>query len=165
MAFFGEFDIDKYINNVIICIIRCGCLFIASYRFGLWVISLANLLLDLKFTLFFRPFHFFGVYYAIILGVAKNVFSFLLILFLIVLSFSHALFIILKPTGIYSLDVPSFGTADPNNPWNLVDQYYTFTDNEYNQNTFISKKPDNKVNMFINFHSSLLAMYNFLTGE
>ncbi|CAJ0831564.1 10923_t:CDS:2 [Entrophospora sp. SA101] len=130
-----------------------------------WMISLTNLLLDLRFMLFFRAFEYFGVYYAIILGVAEKVFSFLLILFLIVLSFSHALFVLLKPAEEYSLDQPIFNN-DQNNPWNLVDQYYIlFSDNTLDSTSYFVKKPDDKVNMFTRFHTSILAMYNFLTGD
>ncbi|CAJ0907896.1 10042_t:CDS:2 [Entrophospora sp. SA101] len=130
----------------------------------IWMISLANLLLDLRFMLLFRAFRYFGVYYAIILGVAQSVFSFLLILFLIILSFSHALHIALRPTGEYGLDAPAIND-DPNNPWNLVDSYAIFTNNIYDPTSYFVKKPDDTVNMFANFPTSMLAMYNFLTGD
>jgi len=132
------------------------------------LISLSNLLLDLKFMLFLRAFRYFGRYFAIILGVARKVFSFLMILFLIVLSFSHAFYILLKPLQEnYTLDNPDFRDDDPNSPWNLTSKYFTyFTNNSsYNQDSIIVQQPDGNTNMFVHFHSSMLAMYNFLAGN
>ena len=132
------------------------------------LISLSNLLLDLKFMLFLRAFTYFGRYFAIILGVARKVFSFLMILFLIVLSFSHAFYILLKPLQEdYTLDNPDFRENDPNSPWNLASKYFTYftSDKSYNQNSIIVQQPDSNTNMFAHFHSSMLAMYNFLAGN
>ncbi|CAJ0857409.1 11092_t:CDS:2 [Entrophospora sp. SA101] len=118
--------------------------------------------------LFLRAFAYFGRYFAIILGVARNVFSFLMILFIIILSFSHAFYILLKPIQEdYKFDIPDFIDNDPNNPWNLASKYFTYfkSDKSYNQNSIIVQQPDSNTNMFAHFHSSMLAMYNFLAGN
>ncbi|CAJ0829342.1 393_t:CDS:2, partial [Entrophospora sp. SA101] len=94
------------------------------------LISLSNLLLDLKFMLFLRAFTYFGRYFAIILGVAKN--------------------------EDYTLDNPDFKDNDPNNPWNLASKYFTYftSDNSYNQNSIIVQQPDSNTNMFAYFGDS-----------
>ncbi|CAJ0907888.1 10040_t:CDS:10 [Entrophospora sp. SA101] len=158
-----DFTDIKRKKSLIVCIAIAHWLYYDTPP-AIWMISLTNLLLDLRFMLLFRAFRSFGVYYAIIIGVAQCVFSFLLILFLIVLSFSHALHILLRPTEQYDLDAPTIND-DPNNPWNLVDNYTIFTDNIYNTTTYFVKKPDDSVNMFAYFPTSMLAMYNFLTGD
>ncbi|CAJ0858464.1 6851_t:CDS:2 [Entrophospora sp. SA101] len=101
-----------------------------------WLISLSNLLLDLKFMLFLRVFHYFGVYFAII------------------------------PRQDFTVDQPTIND-DPNNPWNLVNKYYTYfaNNNSYSQDSYFVQQPDNTTNMFTRFPSSLLAMYNFLAGD
>ncbi|CAJ0908416.1 2177_t:CDS:2 [Entrophospora sp. SA101] len=129
-----------------------------------WLISLTNLSLDLKFMFFLRVFKYFGKYFAIILGVAKKVFSFLLIIFIVILSFSHSLYVLLRPTQTYTFDQYT-NNDDPNNPWNLVDQYITVSDNNTDNPYTIMKEPDKDTNMFIDYSSSMLAMYNFLAGD
>jgi len=126
----------------------------------------SNLLLDLKFILFLRVFEQFGAYFTIILGVAKKVFSFLVILFAIIISFSHAFYTLLKPSQISTVDNPTIN-GDPNNPWNLVNKYYTYfrNNNSYSLDSYTVQKPDGSTNMFTFFSSSLLAIYNFLAGK
>ncbi|CAJ0837566.1 6943_t:CDS:2 [Entrophospora sp. SA101] len=130
------------------------------------LISGSNLLLDLKSMLFLRVFRHFGAYFAIIIGVAKKVFWFLIIIFIIILSFSHAFYLLLKPSQDVTTDIP-FLNDDPNNPWNLVNKYYTLLSNNsgYDQNSYLVQEPDGNTNMFTKFPSSILAMYNFLTGN
>ncbi|CAJ0850367.1 13740_t:CDS:2 [Entrophospora sp. SA101] len=82
------------------------------------LISASNLLLDLRLMLFLRVFKNFGAYFAIIIGVAKKVFWFLIIIMIIILSFSHAFYLLLKPNQDVALDYPDFND-DSNNPWNL----------------------------------------------
>src|SRR5439155_13054819 len=89
------------------------------------LISASNLLVWLRLILFFRFYRHLGVYFAIILGVAKKVFPFLVIVFSIILSFSYAFYILLKPEQDFTMDVPTFNN-DSNNPWNLTNKYYTF---------------------------------------
>src|SRR5688572_24013412 len=55
------------------------------------LLSFSCLFLDLKFLLFFRAFQSFGVYFAIMISVAKQIFSFLVVLLIIITSFAHAL--------------------------------------------------------------------------
>ena len=131
------------------------------------LISASNLLLDIKFLLFLRAFKYFGVYFAIILGVARKVFSFLMILFTIILSFAHAFYILLKPTSKeYTLDQPNLDKNDQNNPWNLAPKYYTYFagNNSINYDSFLLQLPDSNTNIFAKFDYSMLAMYKFLTG-
>lgn len=130
------------------------------------LVSFANLLLDLKFMLFIRIFRIFGKCFVVILGVARKVFSFLMILLLIILSFAHAFHLLLKPSQIFALDTLTIND-DPNNPWNLVNKYVTyFTNNDsYNQDSIVIQQPDGNTNMFTLYSSSLLALYGFLTGN
>ena len=116
--------------------------------------------------LFLRGFQYFGAYFAIILGVARKVFSFLMILLIFVISFSHAFYIILRPSEEV-VDSNNPFNDDDNNPWNLNPQYYTYFtgSNSLNQDSFIVQKPDGNTNMFLRFGSSLLAMYKFLSGN
>jgi hypothetical protein len=66
------------------------------------LLSFLCLFLDLKFLLFFRAFEYFGVYFAIIISVAKEIVSFLVLLFIIILSFAHTFYIL----SDFSLDTP-----------------------------------------------------------
>ncbi|RIA79325.1 hypothetical protein C1645_876028 [Glomus cerebriforme] len=135
-----------------------------------WTISFSILLLYFKFTLFLRIFESYGRYFAIIIGVAYRVFSFLMILFIIIISFAHAFYIILRTQDNLddsSLNHPTVNN-DPNNPWNLADQYYaTNPDGTLNPNSnpaFV-KQPDENTNMFAWPQTALLAMYILLTGD
>ena len=110
------------------------------------LLSFSCLFLDIKFLLFLRAFEYFGVYFAIIINVAKKVYIFLVIFITImIMSFAHAFYILLSPTLDYSLDERTIND-DPNNPWNL------------------DQSPDANTNMFINYKTALFAMYLFLTG-
>ncbi|CAJ0902543.1 4659_t:CDS:2 [Entrophospora sp. SA101] len=72
----------------------------------------------------------------------------------------------LKPQQDFSIDTPT-NNNDPNNPWNLASKYYTLFANNgsYNQDSYIVQQPDDHTNMFAYPSSSLLAMYNFLSGN
>lgn len=120
--------------------------------------------------LFLRAFRYFGAYFAIIIGVAKKVFSFLVILFVFILSFSHAFYIYLKPRAVYtSFDQspPLSDIVDDNDPWNLVDKFLLVFQNGTAQSTNYAyvQQPDKNTNLFTNIGTSTLAMYNFLTGN
>ncbi|CAJ0895786.1 6418_t:CDS:2 [Entrophospora sp. SA101] len=130
------------------------------------LISLSYLMTLLKFILFFRYFRGAGVYFAIISGVAANVFPFLVILSAVSLGFSCAFYILLRPVQDFTLDKPIFNN-DSNNPWNIATKYYTIfmNNNTYEQNSLIVQQPDDNTNMFAYFISSVLATYNFLTGD
>jgi len=67
------------------------------------VLAISCPLLDFKFLLFFRAFETFGVYFVIIISVAKRIASFLVVLLVILVSFAHAFLILLKPREFYSL--------------------------------------------------------------
>jgi hypothetical protein len=83
--------------------------------------------------LFFRAFEYFGVYFAIIISVGKKIFSFLLVLFIIIISFAHAFYILLSPKSEISLEqYNTNNNDDPNNPWNLAPSYSQVIDNNGN---------------------------------
>ncbi|GBC17449.2 hypothetical protein GLOIN_2v796793 [Rhizophagus irregularis DAOM 181602=DAOM 197198] len=118
-------------------------------------ISVSCLLLDIKFLLFFRAFESFGIYFAIIIGVAKRIISFLFIILIILLGFAHAFFILLEPKS-----------NDSNKPWELTKNYCQETeDGNISKNATLIEEPDNYTNLFSNYPNSLLSMYLFLTGD
>jgi hypothetical protein len=128
------------------------------------LLSFTCLFLDLKFLLFFRPFESFGVYFAIIISVAKKIVSFVVVLLIIIISFAHAFYILLSPKTEFSLENYT-NNNDPNNPWNLSPTYIqVFENGTTNSNSSTIQKPDGNTNMFINFKTALFAMYLFLTG-
>src|SRR5436190_22978134 len=89
-----------------------------SYR-NIRLLSFSCLFLDIKFLLFFRAFESFGVYFAIIISVGKQIVSFMVVLLIIVMSFGHAFYTLLSPKSDYSLQEYT-SNDDPNNPWNLA---------------------------------------------
>ncbi|GBC05945.1 hypothetical protein RclHR1_06520001 [Rhizophagus clarus] len=54
---------------------------------------------------------------------------------------------------------------DSNNPWNVVNTYQVFENGTLNPNPYIIQTPSENTNMFVDFRSSLFAMYKFLTGD
>ena len=127
---------------------------IAGTKPYLWIISLSNFLLNFKFLLFFRVFPSFGKYFVIIIGVAKEVFPFLVVLWFIVLGFAHAFFILLRKNN------------DENDPWSLTNTYNSYnSDGSINPNPTLVQTPNSNTNMFNWFPTSLLAIYLFLTGN
>lgn len=129
-----------------------------------WALSISCLLLDLKFLFFLRIFESFGVYFAIIFGVAKRVFSFLVVLAIIIASFAHAFFLLLHPQNLIdSVDTPDLN--DPNNPWTLSDTFNQVDENGTILNETLIKQPDANTNLFYSYPTSLLAMSLFLTGN
>jgi hypothetical protein len=128
------------------------------------LLSFSCLFLDIKFLLFFRAYESFGVYFAIIISVAKQIIYFLLVLLIIILSFAHAFYILLMPRSQFSLEEP-INNNDPNNPWNLTSTYNRVFENETTDpNPYMIQTPDENTNMFINFKTAIFAMYLFLTG-
>src|SRR6266498_3450793 len=85
-----------------------------------FLVSISCLLLEFKFLLFLRAFESFGSYFIIMINVAKKIFSFLIVLLIILLSFAHAFWVLLKPNQNYDLDTPPPTNDDPNNPWSLT---------------------------------------------
>ena len=126
-------------------------------------LSFSCLLLDFKFLLFLRAFKLFGVYFAIIFSVAKQIISFLVILFIIIISFAHAFFVFLTPRTDYDLDQPT-NNNDPNNPWNLNTTFNQIENGNVAQNASFVQAPDANTNMFANYKTALFAVYLFLTG-
>ncbi len=131
---------------------------------NLFLLSFSCLLLDFKFLMFFRAFKSFGVYFVIILGVAKKIASFIFVLFIILVSFAHALFVLLRPKQDYSWNEP-MNIDDPNNPWNLTNNYKQMLENgSIVSNLSFVQVPDKNTNMFAGYDTALFAMYLYLTG-
>src|SRR5256885_10920969 len=128
-------------------------LWIRSYTSGestkhIEAISVSCLLLDIKFLLFFRAFESFGIYFAIILGVAKRIIFFLFIIFTIILSFTHAFLILLRPKSNFSKDDRG-DLNDPNNPWVLTRQYHQISEDGNIMNPpFLIEEPDENTDLF-----------------
>ncbi|KAF0558406.1 transient receptor potential cation channel subfamily a member 1-like [Gigaspora margarita] len=130
----------------------------------IWIITIAALLLEIKFLLYFRALDYFGTYFAIMIGVAQKVFSFLIVLGIIVLAFAHSLHLLLRPTSEYSYDQPNFN-EDSNNPWNLVPTYQFISSNGTVEKSTLIETPDDSTNLFTMFSTSILAVYFMLTGD
>lgn len=126
------------------------------------LLSFSCLFLDLKFLLFFRSFESFGVYFAIIISVAKQIFYFLIVLFIILTSFAHAFYILLTPRSEYSFQEAKIN-EDSNNPWSMSPTYKILEGiNEFKQ--IIVQQPDENTNMFIDYKTALFAVYLSLAG-
>ena len=131
---------------------------------SIWIMAVSNLLLNFKFLLFFRAFQSFEKYFIIITNVIKIVYPFGIFLFVIILGFAHAFFILLRSMNNSSLDHPVFN-GDDNNPWNLVTKYNSVnSDGTINPNPILIQSPDTNTNMFNWFPTSLLAVYLLLIG-
>jgi hypothetical protein len=128
------------------------------------LLSFSCLFLDIKFLLFFRALEYFGVYFAIIISVAKEIISFLVLIFIIIMSFAHACYILLLPRSDFSFGQHTINN-DPNNPWNMAFTYNLIYENgTVDSNPFLIQPPNENTNMFIDFKTSLFATYLFLTG-
>ncbi|GBB84657.1 hypothetical protein RclHR1_11220006 [Rhizophagus clarus] len=154
------FDLDAYLSATIVSI------YWIKYDDIIpdWALSIICLMLDLKFLLFFRAFESFGVYFAIMFGVAKRIFSFLVVLAIIIASFAHAFFLLLHPRDfLNSLDAPN--PDDPNNPWTLSNTYNQTDENGNVLDETLIQVPSESTNLFYSYPTSLLATYLFLTGN
>ncbi|PKC16704.1 hypothetical protein RhiirA5_406700 [Rhizophagus irregularis] len=129
-----------------------------------WALSITCILLDLKFLLFFRIFEYFGIYFAIIFGVAKRVFSFLLVLAIIIASFAHGFFLLLHPRNLLD-SLNEQNQNDSNNPWTLSNTYNQVDENGNILNETLIQVPSENTNLFYSYPTSLLATYLFLTGN
>ncbi|PKY41347.1 hypothetical protein RhiirA4_454918 [Rhizophagus irregularis] len=129
-----------------------------------WALSITCILLDLKFLLFFRIFEYFGIYFAIIFGVAKRVFSFLLVLAIIIASFAHGFFLLLHPRNLLD-SLNEQNPNDSNNPWTLSNTYNQVDENGNILNETLIQVPSENTNLFYSYPTSLLATYLFLTGN
>src|SRR5688500_7219885 len=121
------------------------------------LVAFACLFLDFKFLAFFRLFEKYNMYFSIILRVAKKLIYFLVFLVILVTSFAHAFYILLRPKEPYSLDEPT-NNGDPNNPWNLVSEYYELSPDGNNITKRIVQAPDDSTNMFSSYGNALYAM-------
>ena len=85
-------------------------------------------------------------------------------LFIIIISFAHAFFILLSPGPDFTFEKRT-NNNDPNNPWNIAPAYnQIFENGTVSPNPFIIQPPNGNTNMFVDFRTSLFAMYKFLTG-
>ena len=90
------------------------------------------------------------------IGVAKEVFPFLVVLFLIIFGFAHSFFILLRSTE----------PNDPNDPWNLATRFnFLNADGSINPDFSLIQIPDSNTNMFNWFQTSILAVYLLITGN
>ncbi|PKC62987.1 hypothetical protein RhiirA1_443631 [Rhizophagus irregularis] len=104
----------------------------------------------------FGVFKSCGIYFAIILGVAKTVYPFLVVLAFIILGYAQAFLFILRSTNV----------NDANDPWNLVTRYYFANSNEIiNNTTTLVQLPNSNTNLFNWFPTSLFAVYKIITGD
>ena len=111
---------------------------------SLQMAAFSILLLSFKFLLFFRVFQSYGKYFAIIIGVAKEV-------FLIIFGFGSAFFILLRSTD----------------PWNLTTKYSFINPDRTTNSSYpiLAQIPDSNTNMFNWFSTSILAVYLLLIGK
>ncbi len=164
-------------SNILICyfFLDLGAYLIPTYTSIYWLyiddkpffmLSISCLLLDFKFLLFFKVFESFGIYFIIIINVAKRIAPFLVILFIILVNFAHAFLILLKPREIYSLnEPPPINNNDPNNPWKLTHSYNQILENgAIASNPSFIQIPNANTNMFTDYKTSLFSMYLYLTG-
>ncbi|RGB44239.1 hypothetical protein C1646_748964 [Rhizophagus diaphanus] len=88
------------------------------------------------------------------------------VLFIIIISFAHAFYILLSPRSEFSFEQPT-NNNDPNNPWNLASSYNQIIDNDrnINSNPSMIQTPNKNTNMFIDIRTSLFAMYLLLAGD
>ncbi|CAG8583023.1 17969_t:CDS:2 [Dentiscutata erythropus] len=127
------------------------------------LISIADLLVGLKFILYFRVLESFGAYYAIIIGVAKAIFAFLVMIVLIIVSFGLAFYVLLKPSSTVYYDQPGNQTNDENNPWSFASSYYQVYENgTIGSNPVLIAQPDENEDMFAYIPTSLFAIYGYL---
>ena len=103
----------------------------------------------------------------IIFGVIRQIFSFLVILGIMIIGFAHALFVLLKPESGNSWETPSSPeNSDPNDPWKLTASLTTALDNgTIVDGTSLVVKPDENTNVYTRFTTSLLGAYKFLVGN
>ncbi|RGB32172.1 hypothetical protein C1646_707297 [Rhizophagus diaphanus] len=97
-------------------------------------------------------------------GVAKRVFSFLVVLAIIIASFAHAFFLLLHPQDLLD-SLSAQNPNDPNNPWTLSNTYNQVDENGNILKETLIQVPSENTNLFYSYPTSLLATYLFLTGN
>jgi len=140
--------------------------FLCNATAPVWVTPIAALLLWTKLLVLLRPFEYFGIYIAIMIGVAQQVFSFLIVLGIMIIGFAHAFFILLKPQPGASVNTPpSINDNDPNNPWKLTTAFNAMNadGNIAPQSAFL-QSPDDNTNIYSHFGTALWGTYMVLTG-
>ncbi|CAG8602070.1 8208_t:CDS:2, partial [Paraglomus occultum] len=132
-----------------------------------WVTPIAALLMWTKLLVLLRPFEYFGIYISIMIGVAQQVFSFLIVLGIMILGFAHAFFILLKPQPGASVDTPpGLNDNDPNNPWHLTTTFNAVNDDgSINSQLAFLQTPDENTNVYSHFGTALWGTYMVLTGD
>ncbi|RIB14471.1 hypothetical protein C2G38_1653131 [Gigaspora rosea] len=98
------------------------------------------------------------------IGVAQRIFSFLVLLGIIIFAFAHSLHLLLRPITDYSYNQPNYNN-DVNNPWNLVTRYKSITPDGAIGNDFLIETPDANTNLFSAFKTAIVAVYFMLTGD
>lgn len=119
------------------------------------IIAISNLLLYFKLLLFLRVFKSFGIYFAIIIGVPKKVFPFLVVLLFVFLGFAHAFFTLLRATD------PSSDSSSTSNPSPTSNPSSTLNSTP----TSNSSSTDDNKDKFNEFGSSLLTIFYILIGR
>ncbi|PKY26630.1 hypothetical protein RhiirB3_528722 [Rhizophagus irregularis] len=130
--------------------------------------AISNLLLSFKFLIFFRVFQLCGTYFAIIIGVPKKAFPFLIVLFFLLFGFAHAFFILQADDSDISPSLSNFQFYNPdkiNSPWNKTTVYHVFLNRTIYQNVTFIEDPKSKKNLFDSFIRSLLSVYLLLIGN
>ncbi|GBC51227.2 hypothetical protein GLOIN_2v1781616 [Rhizophagus irregularis DAOM 181602=DAOM 197198] len=156
------FDLCAYIFPIVTSI-----LWLKNGSTRVWISAVSNLFLDVKFLLFFRAIEYFGVYFAIILNVAKSVFSFLLILWFVILAYTHAFFTLLQPVNKFNPSTPNFDDNDKNSPWSLTNTYNSLSSDgkTVSTNPTLIQIPTDNTNLYEYFDTSFLAVYKLMTGD
>jgi len=96
--------------------------------------------------------------------VIRRISSFLIILIIIVASFALSFHLLLIPKDPDFLSKPDF--ADPNNPWTLSKKFnQIFEDGSINPKPIIIQAPEESINLFTSYYTSLIVTYLFLTGD
>src|SRR5436853_6899483 len=105
-------------NNFLLLLIDLGSYSLPIAMSIYWLVSeepsptltaFSIIFVNFKLLLFFRVFQSYGKYFAIIIGVATEVFPFLVVLFFIIFGFGFSFFILLRSTQ----------NGDVNDPLNL----------------------------------------------
>jgi hypothetical protein len=92
------------------------------------LISFTCLFLNVKCVLFLRVFEFFGIFFVIMIVVAKQLLALVIIMFIVTVAFAQAFYILLSPEDNFSLKEPT-NNNDPNNPWKLTPAYHQVFEN------------------------------------
>ncbi|RIB21701.1 hypothetical protein C2G38_1072007 [Gigaspora rosea] len=93
-------DIWNYFDmGAILFSVTTSIVWLQSSAMPVWAVTISILLLEFKFTTFFRAIEFGGTHWAMIIGVIQNSLSFFVIIGFILFAFAHSLYILLRPTN------------------------------------------------------------------